>query len=186
MPQSFGLFKPDNLLLRKEVCEDCNAYFGNELELKGARASVEGIHRFTAAKLCGPESFLKMPKGRVRWELEDPNWKDLRPHFQQGEDGEVEVQFKPQVIVTYDDGTKKTFLPEDITDIGQFEKAKGYRVCMVSNQDAQVVKEALGRGECPKFCVSDVGGGASGKELPDGSHDRPEVSRGAAEERFEA
>jgi hypothetical protein len=145
IPQAFGLFEPDNLLLRKEVCEDCNAYFGRELEVKGARASVEGIHRFTAAKLMGPDSFLKMPKGRVRWELEEPGWQNLRTHFQKGEDGEVEIHFKPQVIVTYEDGSKKAFLPEEITDISQFNKAKGYRACIVSLEDAEIIKQALGR-----------------------------------------
>ncbi len=145
MPQAFGLFKPDNLLLRKEVCEDCNAYFGQELEVKGARASVEGIHRFTAAKLMGPDSFLKMPKGRVRWEVEEPGWQNLRTRFQKGEDGEVEIHFRPQVTVTYEDGSKKTFFPEEITDVSQFDKAKGYRTFIVSHQDAEVIKEALDR-----------------------------------------
>jgi len=145
MPQAFGVFRPHNLLLRKEVCEDCNANFGEELEVKGTRASVEGIHRFTAAKLMGTDSFLKMPKGRVRWEVEDPGWKDLKTHLEEGEDGEVEIRYKPQVLVTYEDGTKKTFLPEDITDIGQFDKAKGYRAFIVSLEDAKVIREALGR-----------------------------------------
>ena len=145
IPQAFGLFKPDNLVLRKEVCEECNKYFNEELEVKGTRASVEGIHRFTAANLMGTDSFLKMPKGRVRWEMEDPGWQDLKTHFKKGEDGEVEIHYKPQVLVTYEDGTKKTFFPEDITDINQFDKAKGYRAFIVSLEDAKAIREALDR-----------------------------------------
>jgi HNH endonuclease len=142
--QAFGDFKPDNMILYKEVCGACNQFFGDELEVKGNRASVEGIHRFTQ-KMMGVDSFLKMPKGRVRWEMQDPGWQDLKTDFRKTEDREVEIYYKPQVLVTYEDGTKKTFFPEDITDISQFDNAKGYRAFIVSLEDAKVIREALGR-----------------------------------------
>lgn len=45
LPQSFGKFK-DNLTLNKIVCDTCNEYFGNNLELHLGRDSFEGMARF--------------------------------------------------------------------------------------------------------------------------------------------
>lgn len=46
LPQSFGVFE-HNFTLRNIVCDDCNHYFGNNLELALARDSMEGIARFS-------------------------------------------------------------------------------------------------------------------------------------------
>src|SRR4030042_5961695 len=53
LPQSFGRFK-NNLTLNHIVCDDCNKYFGDHLEISLARDSFEGISRF--------EHSLKEPK----------------------------------------------------------------------------------------------------------------------------
>ena len=45
MPQSFGLFK-NNFTLIKTVCDDCNQYFGDILEIALARDTYEGQSRF--------------------------------------------------------------------------------------------------------------------------------------------
>ena len=45
IPQSFGLFK-NNFTLRNIVCDDCNQYFGNHLEIAMARDTFEGASRF--------------------------------------------------------------------------------------------------------------------------------------------
>ena len=45
MPQSFGLFN-NNLTLVKTVCDDCNQYFGDNLEIDMARDTLEGAARF--------------------------------------------------------------------------------------------------------------------------------------------
>ena len=45
IPQSFGLFK-NNFTLRNIVCDDCNQYFGNHLEVAMARDTLEGASRF--------------------------------------------------------------------------------------------------------------------------------------------
>ena len=45
MPQSFGLFT-NNLTLVNTVCDDCNQYFGNNLEIVMARDTFEGASRF--------------------------------------------------------------------------------------------------------------------------------------------
>jgi len=46
MPQSFGRFK-NNLTLIETVCDVCNEYFGNNLELDLGRGSWEGLSRYT-------------------------------------------------------------------------------------------------------------------------------------------
>lgn len=45
VPQSFALFKT-NFTLRKVVCDDCNKYFGDNLEINLARDTYEGQSRF--------------------------------------------------------------------------------------------------------------------------------------------
>jgi hypothetical protein len=46
LPQSFGTFD-QNFTLHKVVCDDCNHYFGSNLEIYLARDSYEGQLRFT-------------------------------------------------------------------------------------------------------------------------------------------
>ncbi len=45
LPQSFGKFK-NNLTLNKVVCDECNEYFGNNLEISLGRDTLEGMSRF--------------------------------------------------------------------------------------------------------------------------------------------
>lgn len=45
VPQAFGTFVPDNMVLRS-VCDDCNNSFGRTIDLKLARDSFEGLQRF--------------------------------------------------------------------------------------------------------------------------------------------
>jgi hypothetical protein len=46
LPQSFGTFE-QNFTLRETVCDDCNQYFGDNLEIVLARDTYEGQLRFT-------------------------------------------------------------------------------------------------------------------------------------------
>ncbi len=45
IPQSFGVFK-NNLVLLDIVCEDCNQFFGDALEISLARDTIEGMQRY--------------------------------------------------------------------------------------------------------------------------------------------
>ncbi len=60
LPQSFGTFE-NNFTLRGTVCDECNQYFGNHLELALARDTFEGHSRFTYG-VRDPEEF--RPFGR--------------------------------------------------------------------------------------------------------------------------
>ena len=45
IPQCFGVFK-NNLTLKEMVCDDCNQYFGDFIEIHLGRDSLEGIARY--------------------------------------------------------------------------------------------------------------------------------------------
>jgi hypothetical protein len=45
IPRAFGMFAPDNLVLKGSVCDDCNQFFGNEIELFLCRDTFESIER---------------------------------------------------------------------------------------------------------------------------------------------
>jgi len=45
IPQSFGMFE-NSPTLNNVVCDDCNQYFGNKLEIIFARDSIEGLLRY--------------------------------------------------------------------------------------------------------------------------------------------
>ena len=45
IPEAFGRFE-ENMVLKLVVCETCNTYFANHLELRLARDSIEGLDRY--------------------------------------------------------------------------------------------------------------------------------------------
>ena len=71
IPQCFGRFSPDNLVLHKCVCDECNQYFGDELELFLGRDSYESMER----QLHGiePKKVMKNKK-RVKSKIKDGIW----------------------------------------------------------------------------------------------------------------
>ena len=54
-------------------------------------------------------------------------------------------RYRPQVTVTFEDGRRQTFFPEEITDVSKFEGAKTYRAHIVSLEDRDIIVEALKR-----------------------------------------
>lgn len=46
IPQSFGMFETNNMTLHRCVCDNCNQYFGDNLEIDLARDTFEGLVRF--------------------------------------------------------------------------------------------------------------------------------------------
>jgi hypothetical protein len=64
IPQSFGLFQ-DNFTLNqphnKTVCNDCNQYFGDTLEIALARDTVEGLSRYEHG-IRNPKDFKSIGK----------------------------------------------------------------------------------------------------------------------------
>ncbi len=46
IPQCLGKFHTNNLILRNTVCDNCNQYFGDEVEVHLGRDSIVGIQRY--------------------------------------------------------------------------------------------------------------------------------------------
>jgi len=60
MPQAFGLFQ-NNFTLNDIVCDNCNQYFGDNLEIDLGRDTVEGISRYEYG-IRNPEEFKSLGK----------------------------------------------------------------------------------------------------------------------------
>ena len=74
IPQCFGRFAPDNLILRECVCDDCNQLFGNQLELFLGRDTLESIERVRHG--IKPKETLRNRK-RVKSKVETGEWKGV-------------------------------------------------------------------------------------------------------------
>jgi len=65
VPKALGKFEGDVITLTREVCDDCNQYLGNELELFLNRDSAEGMFRLQYG-LKDPAEIHEMFNHRVR------------------------------------------------------------------------------------------------------------------------
>ncbi len=74
IPQCFGKFTPDNLILYETVCDDCNQYFGESIELFFGRDSFEGIERLRHG--IRPKKPLKNRR-RIKSEVYEGEWKGV-------------------------------------------------------------------------------------------------------------
>jgi hypothetical protein len=104
IPQLFGKFTPTNLILLKTVCDSCNTYFGNNLELFLGRDTYEGVLRYQygirSRKTKHKYSRLKfrISNGPLKGMLVKPKYSDLP--------GEIDID------------------PEQILQVGFFNKRK--------------------------------------------------------------
>ena len=82
IPQSFGVYR-DNFTLNNIVCDTCNQFFGDQLELALARDTIEGIQRFEHSlkdkkdfKPFGKESRLviQLPEGEFKGSFAYPKY----------------------------------------------------------------------------------------------------------------
>jgi hypothetical protein len=60
IPQSFGVFK-NNFVLTDAVCDDCNQFFGDALEISLARDTIEGVQRYDL-QIKKPDEFKSLGK----------------------------------------------------------------------------------------------------------------------------
>lgn len=74
MPQCFGRFNPDNLILYNQVCDQCNDYFGKRLELFLGRDTAEAIERLRHG--FKPKEPLKKRK-RLKSKIAEGEWKGV-------------------------------------------------------------------------------------------------------------
>ena len=152
VPQSFGKFE-NNLTLNGCVCDSCNQFFGDNLELLFARDSIEGTHRYRFGQKP-PKDYQPRKDPRVRYEIQEgpntgfPAWVNfdgsttpnvtLKPGFRvSGVNGEDPKFYAPDELPTAKDllasmGVKKADFQIKVVEI-EFEKAqrllekKGYK-----------------------------------------------------------
>lgn len=106
LPQSFGRFK-NNLTLNKIVCDSCNKYFGDNLEIFLGRDTVEGMTRFVH-NVKKPEEF-KSPgkKNRLNIRVNEGPFKGAFAYREYSEqEGRIIIKPIPQV------GFKKSGVPD--------------------------------------------------------------------------
>jgi len=101
LPQCLGTFSPNNFVLHEMVCNDCNQYFGDVLELNLGRDTIEGIERYKLG--------IKPDK--------QPKHKRLRFKIAEGELAGIIVTPKPSEI-------ENTIDIEPVLQIGIFDEVK--------------------------------------------------------------
>ena len=114
LPQSFGTFE-NNFTLRGTVCDECNQYFGNHLELALARDTYEGNSRFTYG-VKDPDEFRPFGRSsRIIMRLGEGPFEGAYAFREySSEAGEVVLQPLPQVGFLSAAGKYEYFLPDDI------------------------------------------------------------------------
>ncbi len=123
LPQSFGKFK-NNLTLNKIVCDECNEYFGNHLEISLGRDTLEGMSRFEH-KVKNKHEF-KSPgkKSRINIKVDEGPFKGAYA-YREYSDSEDKIIIKPipQVGFKKIDGADYVYFPlDEIPDKQYLEK----------------------------------------------------------------
>lgn len=122
IPQSFGKFR-NNLTLRHLVCDACNQFFGDSIELALARDTLEGQSRpdFGVKKAAD----FKSPghQSRIRIKIAEGDFKGAYAFRDySGADGKVTLQPVPQIgFRQRESGGYKYFTLDELPDKKQLE-----------------------------------------------------------------
>jgi hypothetical protein len=126
IPRLFGTFFPINLILSKTVCDSCNAYFGDNLELFLGRDTYEGLLRYQygirSKKLNQKYSRLKLKisSGPLKGMLVKPKYSDLPGKIDINQEQILQVGFLKKGTYQYD-----YFEPQNIPTSEELE-GNGY------------------------------------------------------------
>lgn len=152
LPQSFGRFRPANLVLRGVVCDSCNQCFGDELELYLARDTPDGLNRFLLAGK-DPAAFRSLGRrSSLVHRADDGPLKGALVAHREGE-GLLELKPLPQVAYGKTDGGpyEKWFPVDQLPDRAVLEELRreGFRyVYFCEIEDIQpVLAELRERGQ---------------------------------------
>lgn len=110
IPQCYGKFTPNNLILYKTVCDECNQYFGEKIELYLGRDTIEGIKRYKYG--IKPRKFPKRHK-RLKFKI-----------YEEGELKEMIVMPKPSEVpgeIDFKTVTQAGFFKKDKQKYDYFE-----------------------------------------------------------------
>lgn len=148
LPQSFGLFE-NNFTLNGVVCDSCNKYFGDNLELDLARGTLEGGFRFKYG-IKKPKEFKSLGKrDPVIRKVDEGPWKGAYAYqIYSEEDEAVVITPAPQVgFLNKVTNELDYYLLDEIPDISDLRQ-KGYDIdnpkgMFVPLEHVKEVKKAL-------------------------------------------
>jgi hypothetical protein len=121
LPQSFGKFR-NNFTLNKIVCDSCNEFFGNHLEILLGRDTLEGIERFVH-KVKKPKEFKSIgKKSRISVKVNDGPFKGAYAYQEYSEnEGNIIIKPLPQIGFKDINAEYVYFLLDDIPDKAYLE-----------------------------------------------------------------
>lgn len=121
LPQAFGKFKPNNLILNKIVCDECNQFFGDNIEIFLARDTIEGMYRLQHN--IRPGGGVKK-SNRLQFKIAEGEMKGvIVKHVFSKKAGESD--FEPVLQICFYDSEKKEyecFKPENLPTLGDLKK----------------------------------------------------------------
>lgn len=126
IPQSFGRFENNFVLNENEylVCDACNQFFGDNLELALARDTLEGQSRVDLG-IKKPENF-KSPghQSRIRIKIAEGNFKGAYTYLDySAADGKVTLQPVPQIGFRQRESGEHRYFPlNELPDKNQLEE----------------------------------------------------------------
>lgn len=113
VPQSFGKFRK-NLTLRHLVCDACNQFFGDNVELALARDTLEGQSRVDFGVKRAEEFISPGRRSRIRIEIAEGEFKGAYAFRDYSEaDNSVTPQPVPQVGFRQRESTEYKYFPLD-------------------------------------------------------------------------
>ena len=135
IPQCLGRFSTNNIVLREYVCDECNQFFGDKLELFLGRDSYESLERIKHG--LGPKTPLKNHR-RIKIKIDEGEYKNVLTEIIKSDvPGEIGLTYSLQVGF-YNEITEEYeyFKPDDI--LPEQLKEAGYkldRICIIADND---------------------------------------------------
>jgi hypothetical protein len=123
IPQSFGKFR-NNLTLRHLVCDACNQFFGDNLELALARDTLEGQSRADIGVKKAADFKSPGQQSRIRIKIAEGDFKGAYVFRDYSDtDGKVTLQLVPQIGFRQRElGEYKYFPLDELLDKKQLEE----------------------------------------------------------------
>lgn len=139
IPQCYGKFTPNNPILYKTVCDECNQYFGEKIELYLGRDTIEGVMRYKYGIKPG-----KLPKRYTRLKFKIHEEGELKGMIvtpkPSGEHDEIDLETVMQAgFFNKDKQEYDYFEPQDIPTEKEL-KERGYElekkiIDLITNND---------------------------------------------------
>lgn len=142
IPQSFGVFR-DNFTIKKMICDECNQFFGDNLELVLARDSLEGYERQRHGLKTESEFKTLGKASKTIFQVEDGPAKGAWAYLQ-NEDGYLIQKPLPQVGFLNANGEYEYFLLEKIPEKEILEK-NGFQ--LKEDQSVRIFQNDLARAQ---------------------------------------